>query len=131
MKILVSGGRNFENILFFNDVLFHVNDNINKITKVIHGSAKGVDSLASEYAKEYDIEEKGYKPDWNLGKSAGMQRNKDMVRLEKPKLVICFPTGGPGTQHMIDHLDKRSKYNRIELDKFSKEKLVVFERINE
>lgn len=101
MKVLVSGGRDYDNWKKVHETLdtFH---NRYGITKIIHGAAKGADFHASTWATKNKVEHTGdtYKPDWDgLGKAAGVLRNNDMLLAENPDLVIVFP-GGKGTTHM-------------------------------
>lgn len=71
-----------------------------KIEVIIHGGAKGADSLAGVWAKENNIRVEVYKADWErYGKKAGILRNEEMLKLSKPSLVIAF-RGGRGTADM-------------------------------
>ncbi len=95
-QVLVCGGRKFKD----KETLFTVLNSI-KISKVIHGGAKGADSLAKEWAETHDIPQVGIPADWErYGKSAGPIRNQQMLDIYKPDLVIAFP-GGRGTADMI------------------------------
>ena len=50
------------------------------IGMIIHGGAKGVDSLADKYANDNGIEKKVFKADWDkYGKAAGHIRNAEMI----------------------------------------------------
>ena len=99
MRILVCGGRDFKNYNLLKNVL----DEYYKISNltIIHGGAKGADSLAGDWAKDHDIYLKVFPADWKqYGKSAGPKRNQKMIEEGKPDLVIAFP-GGNGTADMI------------------------------
>jgi len=95
--VLVCGGRNFNN----KEWLFYQLDSLpNKPTLIIHGAARGADSLAGVWAKSRNVPVKTYPADWDKhGRSAGFIRNKEMIK-EKPDLVMAFE-GGKGTAHMI------------------------------
>lgn len=71
---------------------------------LIHGAARGADSIAAEYAREREAEVLAFPADWNrYGKAAGMIRNKQMLEEGKPELVLAFWDGeSRGTQNMID-----------------------------
>ena len=70
------------------------------ISHIIHGGAKGADSLAGEWAASRNIPVTIFPAQWNtFGKSAGYRRNVEMAQT-KPNFVIAFP-GGAGTEHMI------------------------------
>lgn len=68
---------------------------------IIEGGAKGVDSVAYDFAVVNYCQIKEYPADWDkYGKAAGFIRNKQMLDEGKPDLVIAFP-GGKGTANMI------------------------------
>lgn len=67
---------------------------------IIHGAARGADSLAGDWAMKNNIEQLSFPAEWNkYGKSAGFLRNVEMLESGKPDLVIAFP-GGTGTAMM-------------------------------
>ena len=105
MKILICGGRNFIDI----DRGFKELDNFHRehgVTHVIHGAARGADSVGSAWANNRNIPQTEYPANWNkYGRSAGYLRNTKMANA-KPDAVLAFP-GGRGTQHMIDIARKR------------------------
>ena len=101
MKLLVCGGRDFNNWLLLEKVLNDI-DNENPISGIIHGGANGADSLANDWALLNLRPIYLYKANWNkYGSRAGILRNQQMLDEGKPDLVVAFPTGGPGTNHMI------------------------------
>lgn len=98
LKILVCGGRNYNDKEF----VFYTLDKINPDI-VVHGGAKGADSLAGEWCQLRNKEERIYPAKWNIhGRSAGALRNREMLKEELDGLdgVIAFP-GGRGTTDMI------------------------------
>jgi hypothetical protein len=69
--------------------------------EIVSGKAKGADTLGEQYAKANGFSIKEFPADWNLGKSAGYLRNKEMA--EYAHACICFWDGkSKGTKHMID-----------------------------
>ncbi len=74
-------------------------------TLIIHGGAKGADSIGGEWAIGAGIRAKVFLPDWSIGKSAGIIRNQQMLELGKPDRAIGFP-GGRGTADMAARLKK-------------------------
>jgi hypothetical protein len=44
---------------------------------LIHGGARGVDRFADEFARERGIEVLVIRPDWILGKGAGLAANNE------------------------------------------------------
>ena len=68
---------------------------------VISGMARGVDSIAAEWAREMGIEVLPFPADWEThGKAAGPIRNRRMLVGGKPDIVVAFP-GGRGTADMV------------------------------
>ena len=110
MKALVCGGRNYLDYEHVNEVLTSFeNFRGDKITEVIHGAAKGTDSLAGRWASENNIPAQAFPADWSAyGRGAGPIRNKQMLIEGRPDIVIAFP-GGAGTANMI----KQAKYHGL------------------
>jgi hypothetical protein len=114
MRVLVCGGRDFND----RDKLFGYLDQFcldhNLKTEedeygnwrfsnihIIHGGARGADSLADQWAIVNWVPWTEFKADWDKhGKAAGPTRNKQMLDEGKPDVVIAFP-GGKGTAHMV------------------------------
>jgi hypothetical protein len=68
---------------------------------IINVAAKGVDSVADEWAVVNWVPSIQFPADWTkYGKKAGYIRNKQMLDEGKPDLVIAFP-GGHGTANMV------------------------------
>ncbi|KKN72109.1 hypothetical protein LCGC14_0413950 [marine sediment metagenome] len=108
-KVLVCGGRNFDNKKFLHHVL-----NQYLISHLIQGGAKGADKLARQWALERGISVTSYHADWDkYGKGAGFIRNFAMLLEGRPDLVIAFP-GGKGTAHMVK-IAKKKKIPIIEV----------------
>src|SRR6266403_643675 len=103
MRVLVCGSRHFKDKELMEDVLGQI-----EIDTIIHGLARGADTLAGEYAKDNQIPVLEYPALWKTyGRSAGPIRNSEMLRDGKPDLVVAFR--GPnsrGTQNMIDQATK-------------------------
>jgi len=70
-------------------------------TVVIDGAATGADTIAHKWAVSHDIMTERFPADWTkYGRRAGAIRNKQMLSVGRPTLVIAFP-GGPGTAMMV------------------------------
>ena len=101
MKVLVCGGRNYDDDVKVYQVLDWVNANKDFIDVIISGHAKGADTLGEWYAKDRKLEVEVYRAYWNkYGRAAGMIRNQQMLDKGKPDLVVAFP-GGRGTAGMM------------------------------
>lgn len=107
-RVLVCGGRDFEDWDLFDDTLCKLDD-IFGFDTVISGGAKGADTLAIRWAtkEEYeDLKLEVYPADWiNHRKAAGPIRNQQMLDEGEPDLVVAFP-GGTGTADMIRRAKK-------------------------
>lgn len=97
--VLVCGGRDYAD----RDHVFHVLDALHvdkPITRLVHGAAKGADSLAAEWADARGVEARAYPANWNRYRNfAGPIRNRDMMIVENPNVVLVFE-GGSGTKDM-------------------------------
>lgn len=109
MKILVCGGRDFRDDVYVDEVLHHYLD---IVTMIIHGGARGADTLAGYWAGDHDIPCLRVPAKWQKGKAAGYIRNKQMLTYG-PDLVIAFP-GGRGTANMVQ-LAKESGLKCLDL----------------
>lgn len=108
MRVIVAGGRTFPYIGFVFQKLdeFHAQS---PITTVIHGGARGVDTIAGEWCKSrLGVDPVVYPAKWNTHKSAkwnthklaaGPIRNQQMIDEGTPDVVILFP-GNKGTRDM-------------------------------
>jgi len=110
ITVLVSGGREYTNWDKVNEFLTDIHKET-PIEKIVHGGARGADSLGGKWARENGVVEKVYKADWGThGKAAGVIRNQEMLDEEDIDLLVSFP-GGKGTADM----KKRAKYKGVEI----------------
>jgi len=101
LRVLVCGGRNYNDITTLNAVLDKVNTDLG-IAYIIEGGARGADRLAGSWAIRNEVGLEQYPANWNrYGKRAGYLRNVQMAEEGKPDMIITFP-GGIGTQMMRD-----------------------------
>lgn len=100
MRVLVCGGRDFEDATFLNWVLDTLHAK-KPIEIIIHGCARGADSFADEWAvRTKGCTSYGVPADWKKhGQRAGMIRNRLMLENGRPDLVLAFE-GGAGTRDM-------------------------------
>lgn len=91
-------------------------NNASKISLIVSGGAKGVDTFAERWAELNLINIKVFKPDYKAyGKAAPLVRNKKIV--EECDKVIAFPSEeSRGTYHILDYARKlRKRITIIEL----------------
>jgi len=104
MRLLVCGGRDFENKLGLYAALDAVHRK-KPITVLVHGGATGADRLAGLWASENKVRVEVYAADWDgQGKAAGPIRNQRMIDHGKPDAAVAF-AGGSGTADMVRRLE--------------------------
>lgn len=100
MIVLVCGSRHWTNKRLIARTLKHLKEG----DKVVHGAARGADSLAASYARWRGLEVAAYPADWRqYGRAAGPIRNQLMLDKEQPDIVYAFRCRGAsrGTDDMI------------------------------
>lgn len=115
-RILVCGGRNFNQGEFLFRVLDHYQQQAAGFAVLIHGAATGADTLADRWARTRGVRVEPYPAAWDdlttppvnrryrrdgmpYNAAAGGIRNAKMLVEGKPDVVICFPDG-KGTTDM-------------------------------
>lgn len=103
MKLLICGGRDFNDYDKLRRVLDELVTELGTISEVIEGGARGGDELGRRWAKENSIPVRTYHADWKkYGRKAGVIRNIDMVVKGRPDIVVAFPTAkSVGTRQTI------------------------------
>lgn len=131
MKVIITGSRNITDYKYVEDAMFKSNA-YKLVTEVVSGGARGVDSLAIDWAKKHKVKYTVKKADWNnlkapgaevvidendksdnLGyryynRRAGIQRNEEMGRYADA-LVAIWDSKSRGTKHMIDYMKSLGK----------------------
>lgn len=99
-RLLVCGGRDYAD----RGHAFATLDRVHRkrpVGLVIHGGARGADTLAGEWAEARGIEVWRFPAMWAQdGKGAGPIRNARMLEVGRPQGVVAF-AGGAGTGDMI------------------------------
>lgn len=99
-RLLVCGGRDFNDARLLQDMLDHINGK-RDVVVLISGGARGADHLGELWAHSRGIHTETYEAEWGEhGRAAGPIRNQRMIDDGKPDLVIAFP-GGRGTADMV------------------------------
>lgn len=100
MKVIIAGGRNFENYLLLKLKCDKILKNTTDI-QIVSGGSKGADLLGERYARERHYLVKRFEADWDKeGKAAGPIRNTKMA--EYADYLIAFWDGkSTGTKDMI------------------------------
>lgn len=96
MKVAVIGSRGIENV--------NIGEYIPKeTTEIVSGGARGVDTIAREYAQQHNLKLTEFLPKYDkFGRSAPLKRNIQII--EYADLVLAFWDGSSrGTKYVIDH----------------------------
>ena len=109
MRVLITGSRQRIDYHFIKEKMIeHIQDE--KEVVIIHGGAKGVDSIANKIAIELGYKTEVYLPKYNsFGVRAPLIRNEQMIN-SKPDIVLAFPNSseeGGGTWHTIRLAQKK------------------------
>lgn len=104
MKVLVTGGRDFTNV----GLLWRALDDLRDVSVIIEGASDdvtgpyvGADYWSNQWAKARHVNEDRHHAEWSkFGRAAGPIRNKRMLEMARPDLVIGF-LGGAGTLGMM------------------------------
>lgn len=100
MKTIIAGSRDFDDYNMLCDIvdIFHRKY---KITQVVSGKAKGVDTFGEYWAKSKMIPIEQFPADWDKhGKAAGPIRNSYMADYAEALIAICLKESR-GTLDMI------------------------------
>lgn len=102
MRVIVCGSRTWDNPHPIWQSLERIAEQ-HPDAEIIHGAARGADSLADAAAKALGLKVTPVPADWEkFGKAAGPMRNKQMLDLA-PDRLLAFrcPGQSKGTDHMI------------------------------
>ena len=110
MKIIVAGGRDFNNYYILEEVL---NSFKGLIDEVVSGDARGADELGARWATYNNIHVNHFPADWDYyGHAAGFIRNIEMA--DNADALIAFWDGkSKGTGHMIKTMQMKKKPYRV------------------
>ncbi len=102
MKLLIAGSRS---ITAF-DLEGHIPP---EVTVIISGGAKGVDTLAEQYADEHGLEKIIITPNYSRYKRcAPLKRDEEMVELADAVLII-WDGVSRGTKYTLEYAKKKNK----------------------
>jgi hypothetical protein len=101
-KLIIAGSRTLKDYKLVEKIINDALVNLDKDTiEIISGGAKGVDTLARQYAMKNKLPCKVFEPNWDeYGKSAGYMRNSEMANYGNA-LIAIWDGKSKGTKHMI------------------------------
>lgn len=106
MKLAIIGSRGITDINI-KDYIDKI-DNSDEITEIISGGAKGIDTLAEEYADKLKLSKHIIRPRYKkFGKAATIHRNKDIINSADIVLVF-WDNCSKGTKSSIDYMIKNN-----------------------
>lgn len=129
MRILITGSRNYKNkeaileaivksawILDTNALTEHQEEH----TLILHGGAKGADTLAEQAAKQLELPTEIIRPDYERygGKAAPLKRNSELVKRSE-MTVAAYGEGRDRKGGTWDTAKKTLKANKPLLEIFS------------
>jgi hypothetical protein len=98
---LICGGRDFADQAMFDGAMYDLLAMRGCPTLVVHGAARGADSMADAWARKMGCQVVPVPANWQAhGKAAGPMRNQKMLDRYRPHFVVAFP-GGSGTADMV------------------------------
>lgn len=109
--LLVTGDRNWtDRATIKRGLLLHAARGTSGQTAVIHGGARGADTIAGQIAKEAGWEVIEVKAEWGrYGRGAGPIRNHKMLNMH-PDIVLAFHDDlekSKGTKHCVEEAIQR------------------------
>lgn len=117
LKVLVTGSRGWNDYELIEDALRSVlpQGAETQPVLVIHGDAGGADRMAALSARKLGYFVMAYPANWKLyGKAAGPIRNAQMLKEQKPDVVLAFWDGqSRGTAHMMGLADEAGVIVRV------------------
>ena len=102
MKLLIAGSRSITHF----DLDGHISDDVDLI---ISGGAKGIDTLAEQYADKNGIEKLIIRPKYEkYGRAAPIRRNEEMVDISDAVLAI-WDGKSRGTAYTLEYAREKGK----------------------
>jgi hypothetical protein len=114
MRIIIAGGREFDDYTKLKEYCNHSFQKIDKSTiEIVSGTAGGADTLGERYAGDNGLTIKRFPANWDkYKKGAGYRRNAEMA--EYAQSLIAFWDGkSRGTMHMINIAKKKGLQVRV------------------
>ena len=86
MKTIIAGSRTIDD---YDAICQIIIDSCFVITEVVSGTARGVDRLGEQWARENNILIKRFPANWSkYGKAAGPIRNEEMVKYAEAAIIV-------------------------------------------
>ena len=104
MRVLVTGSREWRDPVAIHERMIRLPDS----STIVHGGARGADTMAEHQAKIMGFTIERFLPDWETyGRRAGIIRNREMLDTW-PDIVLAFWDGqSPGTADCVAEAQRR------------------------
>lgn len=93
-RVVIAGGQDFENTDLIFASLDKARDRYGDMILLHGGATKGTDHIASLWARERNIPQVAFKPDFTAHKRAAPFKRNDAMLAMKPAGIIVFPGNG-------------------------------------
>jgi hypothetical protein len=111
VRLLIAGSRYWDDPVPIRQALERA-----RPTVLIHGAARGADSIAARLAYAMGIEVVAFPADWSIGRAAGVIRNQRMLDEGRPDWAILFAdyiATSYGTRDMLRRAERSPDVKRI------------------
>ena len=106
-RILVTGSRDWDDISQIFNILNHLMKRWGTNLIIVHGGARGADTMAGQWAGVQFLQEEVHPADWDkYGKRAGFVRNAEMVALGADICVAFIKNNSKGATICADLAEK-------------------------
>ena len=108
MRILVTGGRSWDDRKIIMDALLEATRGMNwDDVTVVHGGARGADTIAAELATGFGMKTEAHLANWSeYHRAAGPIRNKKMVDLGADVCLAFLMPNSKGTANCVEQAKK-------------------------
>jgi hypothetical protein len=108
MKCIIAGSRNITDMTVLEQAVRDCPWS-DQIIEIVSGTAKGVDQLGEQFARQHDLKLTRFPADWKqFGRGAGRVRNEEMGDYADAAIVL-WDGQSTGSKHMIDNMKTRGK----------------------
>lgn len=110
LRVLICGSRDWTDAAKIAYVLTHMpRDRV-----IIHGAARGADSLAAEVATELGFTCEAFPADWSQGRAAGAIRNRQMLNSGIDGVIaFVLRSPSPGTADCVGEAIRRGVHVKL------------------
>lgn len=112
-KVIIAGGRDFDDYELMRNKCCNILSMYEpKDVEIVSGEATGADKLGERFAEEQGTGLCQFPADWNLGKMAGIIRNRQMAKYADA-LIAFWDGKSRGTMNMIYEMRQLNKPTRV------------------